>query len=364
MTLPAAQQEAGFDAAALDAYLRGAVDGLSGPMRLERIGGGQSNPTFFVSYDDRALVLRKQPPGELLPSAHAIDREYRVISALSRTGVSVPPALLYCQDRSIVGTPFYLMEKVEGRVFHDCTLPGLAPQERNAMYASLAQTLAALHNVDVAAVGLADYGKPGNYFARQIARWGRQWDLSRSRDDAHIDHLRAWLPEHVPANETVSLVHGDYRIGNAMFHPTEPRVVALLDWELSTLGHPLADLAHTAIAWLSRPDEYGGVAGFDLDALGLPDLDRFAALYGSQARHGQTLQPFHLAFALFRWAVIFEGIAARARAGNASADNAAETGRLAAAFARRAAELTAWKTPVSPGTQQAGRGASDGRGRD
>lgn len=340
MNAPADQHGPGFDTAALDIFLRGAVDGLSGPMRLERVGGGQSNPTFFVTYDDRALVLRKQPPGELLPSAHAIDREYRVISALARTDVPVPPALLYCNDRSILGTPFYLMEKVEGRVFHDCTLPGLTPDERSAMYASLAETLAALHNVDAEAVGLADYGRPGNYFARQIARWGRQWELSRSRDDAHIDRLRNWLPEHIPADETVSLVHGDYRIGNAMFHPTEPRVVALLDWELSTLGHPLADLAHTAIAWLSRPDEYGGIEGLDLAALGLPDLDRFSALYAARAHHGQTLQPFHLAFALFRWAVIFEGIAARARAGNASADNAAETGRLAAAFARRAAELT------------------------
>lgn len=339
MTAPAEQAETSFDTAALDSFLRGAVHGLAGPMRLERIGGGQSNPTFFVTYDDRSLVLRKQPPGELLPSAHAIDREYRVISALSRTDVPVPPALLYCGDRTILGTPFYLMEKVEGRVFHDCTLPGLTPEERGAMYASLAETLAALHNVDVAAVGLADYGKPGNYFARQIARWGRQWDLSRRRNDIHIDHLRAWLPEHIPADETVSLVHGDYRIGNAMFHPTEPRVVALLDWELSTLGHPLADLAHSAIAWLSRPDEYGGIQGLDLDVLGLPDLDRFAALYAAKVRHGQTLQPFHLAFALFRWAVIFEGIAARARAGNASADNAAETGRLAKAFAKRAAEL-------------------------
>lgn len=340
MTASADQHGPGFDTAALDTFLRGAVEGLSGPMRLERIGGGQSNPTFFVTYDDRALVLRKQPPGELLPSAHAIDREYRVISALARTDVPVPPALLYCDDRSILGTPFYLMEKVEGRVFHDCTLPGLSPDERSAMYASLAETLAALHNVEVEAAGLVDYGKPGNYFARQIARWGRQWDLSRSRDDVHIDRLRNWLPEHIPTDETVSLVHGDYRMGNAMFHPTEPRVVALLDWELSTLGHPLADLAHTAIAWLSRPDEYGGIEGLDLAALGLPDLDRFSALYAVRARHGQTLQPFHLAFALFRWAVIFEGIAARARAGNASADNAAETGRLAIAFARRAAELT------------------------
>lgn len=339
MTDPTEQAEIGFDTVALDAYMRLKLD-LAGPMRLAPISGGQSNPTFFLGYDDRTLVLRKQPAGELLPSAHAIDREYRVISALAGTAVPVPPALLYCDDRAVIGTPFYVMEKVEGRVFHDCTLPGLSVPERGAMYAALAQTLAALHNLDVEALGLGDFGKPGNYFARQIARWGRQWELSEARENPDIVRLRAWLPQHIPADDSVSLVHGDYRIGNVMFHPTEPRVVALLDWELSTLGHPLADLAHTAIAWQSSPQEYGGIAGLDLDALGIPELKRFTELYASEARHGLTLQPFHLAFALFRWAVIFEGIAARARSGNASATNAAETGHFAAAFARRAAELT------------------------
>lgn len=332
MTMP------GFDQARLDGHLRDAL-GCSGPMRIAPIAGGQSNPTFFVYYDDRALVLRKQPPGELLPSAHAIDREYRVIRALANTPVPVAPALLYCDDRAIIGTPFYVMEKVEGRVFHDCTLPGLSAPERAAMYAALAETLAALHNVDVASVGLADYGRPGNYFARQIARWSRQWELSGDRPDPHIERLRTWLPAHIPQDETSGLVHGDYRIGNVMFHPTQPRIVALLDWELSTLGHPLADLAHAAIAWQSAPEEYGGLAGLDLDGLGIPSLQRFAGIYGEHAHHGAALQPFHLAFALFRWAVIFEGIAARARAGTASAGNAAETGRLASAFARRAAEL-------------------------
>lgn len=337
--MTATAQNPALDLAALDGYLRRALD-LSGPMRLEPIGGGQSNPTFFVDYDDRALVLRKQPPGELLPSAHAIDREYRVIRALRETPVPVPPALLYADDRAILGTPFYVMEKVEGRVFHDCTLPGLPASERMAMYAALAETLAALHNVDAEAAGLADYGRPGNYFARQIARWGRQWELSGNRPDPHIERLLAWLPAHIPPDGTSSIVHGDYRIGNVMFHPSEPRIVAVLDWELSTLGHPLADLAHCAIAWQSAPEEYGGLAGLALDALGIPSLERFTGLYAGRARHGVALQPFHLAFALFRWAVIFEGIAARAKAGNASGGNAAETGRLASAFARRAAELT------------------------
>ncbi|OYX15463.1 MAG: phosphotransferase family protein [Rhizobiales bacterium 32-66-8] len=339
MSGEAATDPSDINPAALDAYLKQAIAGLEGTVRVERISGGQSNPTFFVTYDNRRLVLRKQPPGDLLPSAHAIDREYRIISALAATDVPVPPALLYCTDRSVVGTPFYVMERVDGRVFHDCTLPGVAPQERDAMYRAMAQTLAALHNVDVAAVGLSDFGKPGNYFARQIARWTRQWELSRVADDANIDTLVAWLPAHIPADDTTTLVHGDYRIGNLMFHPTEPRVVAVLDWELSTLGHPLSDLAHSAMAWLSQPDEYGGLKGRDLSALGIPSVEDYEANYAAAARHGARMTQFHMAFALFRWSVIFEGIAARARAGNASSGNAAETGRLAAAFAGRAAEL-------------------------
>ncbi|MEP9377223.1 phosphotransferase family protein [Aquabacter sp. CN5-332] len=330
----------GFGTAALDAFLRGALPGLEGSVRLEAIAGGQSNPTFFVTYDNRRLVLRKQPAGELLPSAHAVDREHRIISALAATDVPVPPALLFCDDRSVVGTPFYVMERVDGRVFHDCTLPGVAPADRAAMYAAMARILAALHNVDVAAVGLADYGRPGNYFARQVSRWSRQWEQSRTREDANIERLIAWLPANIPADDTTSLVHGDYRIGNLMFHPTEPRVVALLDWELSTLGHPLADLAHSAMAWLSQPDEYGGLKGLDIDTLGIPALEPYLAIYDTEARHGVRMTNFHMAFALFRWSMIFEGIAARAKAGTAASDNAAETGRLAAAFSRRAVDLT------------------------
>jgi len=329
----------GFRPDALDAFLRTAVPGVEGALRLERIAGGQSNPTFHVSYDNRRLVLRKQPPGDLLPSAHAIDREYRVISALAATDVPVPPALLYCTDRAVVGTPFYVMERVDGRVFHDCTLPGTSPADRRAMYASMAQKLAAFHNVNFRAVGLGDFGKPGNYFARQIGRWTRQWQLARTREDLNIERLISWLPEHIPADDITSLVHGDYRIGNLMFHPTEPRVVALLDWELSTLGHPLADVAHSAIAWLSAPDAYGGLLGRDLETLGIPDLEHYKTDYAAAARHNAQLTSFHMAFALFRWAAIFEGIAARAKAGNANSESAVATGRLSAGFARRAAEL-------------------------
>jgi len=330
---------AGFDASRLDAFLREALPELTGPMRLARIGGGQSNPTFVVDYGDRALVLRKQPPGELLPSAHAVDREYRVLRALAATDVPVPPVRLFHAERDVVGTPFYVMDKVEGRVFATHALPGVAPDERRAMYASMARTLAALHRVDPVAVGLADYGRPGNYFARQIARWSKQWAASRTRDNPALDRLIAWLPAHIPEGDETGICHGDYRIGNLMFHPTEPRVVAVLDWELSTLGHPLADLGFNAMAWETRPDEYGGLRGLDLAGLGIPSLDDYVAIYLAASGRRDGIAPFHVAFALFRFAVIFEGISARAVAGNAASDDAADAGKLGPAFARRAVEI-------------------------
>lgn len=328
-----------FDVVRLDTYLKSVLPGLTGAPALERISGGQSNPTFFITYPERALVLRKKPPGPLLPSAHAIDREFRVIAALKETGVAVPEALHYCADERIVGTPFYLMTRLDGRVFHDCTLPGLSPDERSTMYRSIAETLARLHNIDPEAVGLSDFGRPGDYFARQIGRWSRQWRESRTREDPNMERLIDWLPAHIPASEITSLVHGDFRVGNLMFHPTEPRVIAILDWELATLGHPLADLAHIGMAWHTGPDEYGGIAGLDLAALGIPDHAAFTAAYASASRHPVVLEPFHMAFALFRWAAIFEGIALRAARGTAAAENAAYVGRLSAVFARQAVAL-------------------------
>lgn len=327
-----------FDTSALAAYLRGVMV-LHGEMRLERVSGGQSNPTFFVSFDNRRLVLRKRPPGKLLPSAHAIDREFRVISALAGTGVPVPPALHFCADASIIGTDFYLMERLQGRIFEDCALPGVSPDERCAMMRDVAQTLAKLHGVSPEAVGLGDFGRPHGYFARQVARWSAQWREIRTREDANIEALITWLPGAIPADNTSSIVHGDFRIGNLMFHPLEPRVIAILDWELSTLGHPMADLAHCAMAWLSQPEHYGGVLGLDLEALGLPALEAFVAEYEAAATHGARMQPFHMAFALFRWSMIFEGIAARAKAGSAAASNAHEVGQLAAVFAAQAARF-------------------------
>lgn len=330
-------QTGDFDHGALERYLTRHMDGIAGPLQLERISGGQSNPTYFVTSGSRRLVLRKQPPGKLLPSAHAIDREYRIISALKDTGVPVPPAVLYCTDPDIIGTPFYVMERLDGRVFHDCTLPGVSVADRGAMVLSMAETLARLHAVDPLAAGLSDFGRHEGYFARQIARWTRQWQSVRTREDADIERLIKWLPANIPADEHLAIAHGDYRIGNLMFHSHEPRVIAILDWELSTLGHPLADLAHCCMAWDSAPNEYGGILGLDLGALGIPSRQDFEAAYHMQANHGLKLQPFHRAFAMFRWSLIFEGIAARAKSGTASSDNAAETGRLAAVFSKRAA---------------------------
>jgi aminoglycoside phosphotransferase (APT) family kinase protein len=328
-----------FDPAALGRYLKRALSGLGGDLHIERVPGGQSNPTFFVTSGERRLVLRKQPPGELLPSAHAVDREYRIMTALARTDVPVPPTVLFCEDRTVVGTPFYLMERIDGRVFSDCALPGVAPEERRMMYLSVAQTLAALHNVDPAAIGLADYGKAGNYFARQIARWTRQWELSRTRDNEDIEHLIEWLPHHIPEDDETSIAHGDYRVGNVMFHAREPRVAAVLDWELSTLGHPLADLAHSCIAWHSRPEEYCGLVGLDRRSLGIPEETEYTEAYYEAAHRTARMTHFHLAFALFRFAVIFEGIAARAKSGTAAAANAAEVAHLSTNFARRAIEV-------------------------
>jgi aminoglycoside phosphotransferase (APT) family kinase protein len=331
--------QAEFDVSRLDEFLRAVIPGLVGTIGINRIAGGQSNPTFFVTYGENRLVLRKQPPGELLPSAHAIDREYRVMHALAATTVPVPRMLTYCNDRDVIGTPFYVMERVEGEVFHDAALPGAAVERRRTMYRSLAQTLAELHNVDPVAVGLEDYGKTGNYFSRQIARWTRQWDLSRTREDANIQQLIEWLPAHLPIDDTTTISHGDYRVGNVIFYHREPKVAGVLDWELSTLGHPLADLAHSCIAWHSQPDEYGGLGGLDLSRAGLPSQAEYEDAYYGAARHDLRMTIFHMAFALFRFAVIFEGIAARAKAGNAADANAAKTGLLSASFAQRAVAL-------------------------
>ena len=329
----------GFAPERIEAFLRGAIPGVSGAMTIERFSGGQSNPTFLVSFEDRKLVLRKKPSGAVLPSAHAVDREYRVQKALAGSGVPVPRMVLYCGEADVIGTPFYVMEHLAGRVIHDNALPGLSPHERRAAYRAMAGTLARLHAVDWRQAGLADFGRHGGYFARQIARWSKQWRLSKTRELPDIDRLTAWLPENVPDDDLTTIVHGDYRLGNLMLHPEEPRIVGVLDWELSTLGHPLADLAHNAIAWRSTYEDHWGLQGLDLEAFGIPGEAEYLDDYYAQCHHDQRMSAFHLAFALFRFAIIFEGIAARAIAGNAAAENAVEVGGLSLIFARRAAEI-------------------------
>ena len=332
-------EPADFEPRKLADFLKAALPDLAGRMLLERIGGGQSNPTYFVSFDNRSLVLRKQPGSNILPSAHAVDREYRVMQALAKTDVPVPGMVLYHPGREVVGTPFYVMERLHGRVFADCSLTGMRREERRAIYLAMAEAMAALHKVDWAAIGLSDYGRQGGYFSRQIARWARQWEASKTRANPDVDLLAVWLREHLPDEAETAISHGDFRLGNLMFHPTEARVVGVLDWELSTLGHPLADVAFNCMAWRTLPAEYGGIRGLDLDGLGIPPEAEYLRHYYRAAGRKDGITAFHFAFALFRMAVIFEGIAARAAAGNAASSNAAEVGELSAAFARRGVEF-------------------------
>ena len=315
-------------------------------MQVNRIGGGQSNPTFFVSFDNRELVLRKQPASTLLPSAHAVDREFRVMQALSQTTVPVPQVVLFHAERDVVGTPFYIMEKLPGRVFSECALPNMTPHERKAIYLGMAEAMAALHQVDWAAIGLSDYGREGSYFSRQLARWSRQWAMSKTRDDVAIELLIQWLGKNMPNESETTISHGDFRLGNLMFHPTEPRVVGILDWELSTLGHPLADVAFNCMAFRTLPEEYGGIRGLDLNALGIPLEADYLNHYYKCSGRTDGVTAFHFAFALFRMAVIFEGIAARAASGNAASSDAAQVGGLSAAFAARALEFVDGRSVV------------------
>lgn len=328
-----------FNPNALTRFLETRFD-AKGELRLERIGGGQSNPTYFVEFARQHMVLRKQPAGHILRGAHAVDREFRILSALSGTDVPVPKPILFHADPEPLGTPFYLMERVEGRVFHDAALPGLDPSERHQIYLAMAETLARLHAVRPDAVALEDFGRPGSYFERQLARWTRQWRASPTSGIPELDELCDWLTANLPEEDgQMSIAHGDFRLGNLMFHPREPRVVAILDWELSTIGHPLADLGFCIMPWVTQPDEYGGILGLDHGALGIPDRAAFVGHYMHHAMSPTSLEPFHIAFALFRFAVIFVGIADRARQGNASRKDAVRLGPLAARFARRGLQV-------------------------
>jgi len=303
----------GFDPGILDAWLHANIPGAQGLLEITPIVGGQSNPTFFVTYPGRRIVLRKRPAGTLLPSAHAVDREHRIMAVLKDSGVPVPDMLACYPGSDVVGTPFHVMDRLEGRVFSDCSLPGVLPTDRRAMYFDMANMLARLHRVQWQALGFADYGPEGNFFARQIKRWSKQWALSKNRQSSDIDRLMLWLPAHVPAGDLTTIAHGDYRIGNLMFHPTQPRIVGVLDWELSTLGHPLSDLAYSALAWDLLPTEYMGMHGLDHARLRISGQDAYLARYCAGSPDAGEISAFHKVFSLFRLAVIFEGIAARAQ---------------------------------------------------
>ncbi|MGD9833967.1 MAG: phosphotransferase [Piscinibacter sp.] len=344
-TKPVAAQHA-FDVDALQRHLERHLNGFAGPLSVEQFKGGQSNPTFKLVTPGATYVMRCKPGpvAKLLPSAHAIEREFRVMSALRGTGVPVPTMHLLCEDESVIGRAFYVMEFVQGRVLWDQTLPGMGPAERGAIYDEMNRVIAALHTVDVRAASLESYGKPGNYFERQIGRWSKQYVASITEPIEAMDRLMEWLPAHMPASakdeSQVSVVHGDYRLDNLVFHPTEPRILAVLDWELSTLGHPLADFSYHCMSWHIAPGQFRGIGGCDLAALGIPDERAYVRRYCERTGRPDPDAVmadwnFYLAYNLFRMAGILQGIAKRVVDGTASSAQAVSAG----AGARPLAEM-------------------------
>jgi aminoglycoside phosphotransferase (APT) family kinase protein len=321
----------------IERFLSEHVSGFRGPVVAERFAGGQSNPTYRLRAGSGDYVLRRKPPGPLLPSAHAVDREFRVMRALAQTPVPVPQVHALCEDDGVTGSAFYVMEHLDGRIFWDQRLPGIDRDERRAMFLSMNQVIADLHSVDYAALGLQDFGRPGNYMGRQIARWSRQYRASETVKQPAMDALIDWLPAHLPPEGAASIVHGDYRMDNLVFHKTEPRVIGVLDWELSTIGDPLADFAYHAMSWRIDPNIYQGLAGVDLAALGIPDETEYVAAYcrhtGRAAIDGWE---FYLAYSLFRFAAICQGIAKRAIDGTAASTEADRIGKLAQPFGEQA----------------------------
>ncbi len=335
-TRPVAASHA-FDVAALEAYLQRELPGFEGPLTVEQFKGGQSNPTYKLITPKRRYAMRSKPgpASKLLPSAHAIEREFRVMKALSGTGVPVAQMHVLCEDESVIGRAFFVMEFVEGRVFWDQSLPDLTRAQRGEIYDEMNRVIAALHNVDVKAVGLADYGKPGNYFERQIGRWSKQYLASVTEEIPEMDRLIEWLPARLPASakdeSQVSVVHGDYRLDNMIFHPDEPRVLAVLDWELSTLGHPLADFSYHCMAWHIPPGTFRGIGGLDHAALGIPAEAEYVRRYCERTHRPDPAAltadwNFYLAYNLFRLASITQGIAKRVVDGIASSAQARATG--------------------------------------
>ncbi len=324
-----------FDVEGLARWMQANVPGFSdtaADLTVEQFQGGQSNPTYRITSNaGTCYILRRKPPGKLLPSAHAIDREYRMMQALSGTDVPVPKMYGLCEDPEVIGTAFYLMEYINGRILWDPALPDMTPAERGAHYDEINRVIAALHSVDYQAVGLADYGKAGQYVERQVARWGKNYlAATEAPRIASMDQLMEWLPKHLPSGDETSIAHGDFRLDNLMWHPIEPRVLAVLDWELSTLGHPLSDFAYLMMAWRLSADVFRGMGGADFAALGIPNEAEFIASYCRRTgRENIPGYDYYLIFNMFRIAAILHGVWARGLQGNASSDNALTMGRQA-----------------------------------
>jgi aminoglycoside phosphotransferase (APT) family kinase protein len=320
-----------FDVDRLQDYMTSHVEGFHGPLQVRQFRGGQSNPTYLLESGSGRYVLRRKPPGKLLKSAHAVDREFQVISALYGADFPVPRPYVLCEDDVVIGTVFFIMEYVEGRIFWELDLPGVEPDERAAIYDSVNDTIAKLHSFDYVSLGLGEFGRPGNYFARQISRWSGQYRASETRSIDAMDRLMDWLPEHIPDDNSASIVHGDFRLDNMIIHPDEPRVIAVLDWELSTIGHPLADFTYHLMSW-QMPEIGLGSAGLrdkDLAALGIPSADEYTRRYCDRTgrRDGIADRDFYSAFNFFRLAAILQGIAGRVREGTAASAHAGQAER-------------------------------------
>lgn len=320
-----------FDEGALARWMADYVPGFAGPMSVEQFKGGQSNPTYKLVTPGHAYVLRRKPPGELLKGAHAVDREAKVLTGLEKGGFQVAHVHGLCTDESVIGTWFYVMDMVEGRIFWDATVPGVSNDERAAIFDAMNATMSKLHMVDYAAVGLGGYGRPGNYFERQIGRWSKQYlDDELAGRDPNMDRLIEWLPANIPADDdATSITHGDFRIDNMIFHPTEPKVLAVLDWELSTLGHPGADFAYNAMMYRMPPHIVAGLGGADIASLGIPSEADYVASYCRRTgRDAMPAYDFYVAFNFFRLAAIFHGIKGRVLRGTASSAQAQERVRV------------------------------------
>ena len=330
-----------FDEAALTRWCMDHVDGFEGPLTVRQFQGGQSNPTFQLVTPARKYVLRKKPPGQLLASAHQVDREYKVMKALADTPVPVPHMYALCEDDAVIGTAFYVMEHLEGRVFRDPTLPEQTPEERAAIYDDMNRVLAELHKVDFAAVGLEDFGRPGNYFERQISRWIKQYRAAETETIADMEELIAWMPDNIPDEDSVSIAHGDFRLENTMYHPTEPKMIAVLDWELSTIGHPLADLGYNSMLYHIDSPTMGTLTRVDFATSGIPDEDEYVAAYCRRTgREGIENWPFYVGFSIFRLASIAQGVYKRGLDGNASSEKALIYGNAAKMLAEAALAQT------------------------